>query len=153
MPIYRLEFQTQINTTPQTVYEHLRKPHNFLGLQPLLIQVEKVQYHDQNNIETVSYDTVEAFRWLGLVLYKNRIHVQTVFTKPPHQLQTIVHSFPNITLNADFIFTPHQQGTQITEVVQIQVPAWLAKFVTSQATQAQKALLANLKNRLESKIN
>jgi carbon monoxide dehydrogenase subunit G len=153
MPIYKLEFQTQINTSPQTVYEHLKNPQNFVGLQPLLTHVENIEHEEKDGKQSVSYDTVEAFRWLGIVLYKNRIHVQTVFTNPPHQLDTMVHSFPNITIHVEYIFTPQNEGTFLKETMQIEVSAWLAKFVTTQANQAQIALLANLKNRLESKIN
>jgi hypothetical protein len=84
------------------VYDHLRDPHNLVGLQPLLTHVENVQASETS----VSYDTVEAFRWLGIVLYRNRIHVQTTFTDPPWRLETVVHSFPNITLQVGYTFTP-----------------------------------------------
>lgn len=151
MPIYKLEFQTNINASLQTVYEHLRNPQNFVGLQPLLTHVENIQHQEQDGRQSVGYDTVEAFRWLGFVLYKNRIRVQTVFTNPPHQLNTVVHSFPNINIHVEYLFTTQGEGTLVKETMQIEVSAWLAKFVTTQATQAQTALLANLKNRLESK--
>jgi hypothetical protein len=145
MPTYSLDFEIQINVPPQTVYDHLRDPHNLVGLQPLLTHVENVQASETS----VSYDTVEAFRWLGIVLYRNRIHVQTVFTDPPKNFETVVHSFPNITLHVGYTFTPQAGGTLLRESVRISCHAWLAKFVTVQASQAQTTLLSNLKKRLE----
>lgn len=145
MPIYLLGFEIQINVTPQTVYDHLRDPHNLVGLQPLLTHVENVQASHSS----VSYDTVEAFRWLGIVLYRNRIHVQTTFIDPPQRFETVVHSFPNITLQVGYAFKPQAGGTLLRESVQISCHAWLAGFVTVQATRAQTALLENLKSRLE----
>ncbi len=150
MPIYTLEFQTHIHASPQALYEHLQNPQNFIGLQPLLTQVERVRYQEKDGVQTVAYDTVEAFRWHGLVLYKNRIHAQTVFTQPPYQFHTVVHSFPNIVLHVEYRFTPQNGQTLVQEITQITTHAWLAKFVTTQAAKAQTALLANLKKRMES---
>ncbi len=149
MPVYNLEFQIRIQASPQVVYEHLSDPHNFVGLQPLLTYVDHVAFGEQDGKRTVSYETVEAFRAFGIVLYRNRIRVQTVFTDPPRQYHTRVHSFPNITLNVEYTFTPQAEGVLVQETMQIQVHAWLKGFVLRQAAQAQTALLANLKKRLE----
>lgn len=145
MPVYNLEFQVQIKVQPQVVYDHLCDPHNLVGLQPLLTQVDAVQPDDHG----VSFETVEAFRWMNVVLYRNRIRVQAVFTDPPRQMKMAVRSFPNITLNVDYTFTPQGDGVLVKEAIQVHTHAWLAKFVTSEATKAQIALLENLKNRLE----
>jgi len=147
MPVYNLEFQMQIKVQPQVVYEHLRDPHNLVGLQPLLTHVDAVQ--SDGDGQGVSYETVEAFRWMNLVLYRNRIRVRAVFTDPPRQMKMAVRSFPNITLNVDYTFTPQGDGVLVKEAMQIHAHAWLAKFVTSEATKAQTALLENLKHRLE----
>lgn len=145
MPEYNLEFQTNIKVLPQAVYDHLCDPHNLVGLQPLLTHVDAVQVEEQG----VSYETVEAFRWMNIVLYRNRIRVQTTFTNPPYQLQMAVHSFPDITLNVEYTFTAQDGGVLVKETMQIHTHAWLAGFVISEATKAQTALLANLKDRLE----
>jgi len=145
MPVYKLEFQTQIKVQPQVVYDHLCDPRNLVGLQPLLTQVDAVQPDDHG----VSFETVEAFRWMNVVLYRNRIRVQAVFTDPPCQMKMVVRSFPNITLNVDYTFTPQGDGVLVKEAIQVHTHARLAKFVTSEATKAQTALLENLKNRLE----
>ena len=150
MPVYNLEFQIRINVPAKTAYEHLNDPHNFVGLQPLLTHVDAVKFGQQDGCKAVSYETVEAFRWLGIVLYRNRIRVQTVFTRPPEKFNTVVHSVPNITLHVEYAFTPKDNGVLIKEAMQVHTYAWLAKFVISQATSAQNMLLANLKNRLES---
>ena len=121
-----------------------------MGLQPLLTHVDAVKFGEQDGCKTISYETVEAFRWLGIILYRNRIRVQTVFTRPPEKFNTIVRSVPNITLYVEYTFTPKDKGVLIKEVMQVHTYAWLAKFVISQATGAQNILLANLKNRLES---
>lgn len=149
MPIYHLEFQIYINVPAQTAYEHLSDPHNFVGLQPLLTHVDAVKFGEEDGKRKAYYETVEAFRWKGIVLYRNRIRVQMVFTIPSKQIDTIVHSFPNITLNVQYIFTPKDKGVIIKETMQVHTHAWLAKFVTGEATRAQNTLLQNLKNRLE----
>ena len=149
MPVYTLEFQTQIKVPPQVVYDHLSDPHNFVGLQPLLTHVEAVQFGELDGVKSVSYTTVEAFRRMNIVLYRNRIRVRSVFTRPPHQIDVVVHSFPNITLNVEYTFAPLDDGVHVKEVMQIQTHALLAKFVINEATKAQTALLENLKYRLE----
>ena len=149
MPVYNLEFQTYINVPAKAVYDHLNDPHHFVGLQPLLTHVDTVKYGEQDGKKTVSYETVEAFRWRGIVLYRNRIRVQTVFTRPPEQFNTVVHSFPNITLQVEYTFTPKDTGVLVKETMQVHAYAWLAKFVTGEATRVQNMVLANLKNRLE----
>ena len=149
MAIYPLEFKTWINVPPNTAYEHLRDPHNLVGLQPLLTYVDAVQFGEQDDKKNVSYETVEAFSRMGIVLYRNRIHVQTVFTDQPLQLNITVHSFPNITLNVEYSFAPLDDGVLVKEKMLIHVHEWLASFVINEATKAQTALLANLKNRLE----
>lgn len=151
MPVYNLEFQIEIDAPPQTMYEHLSDPHHFVGLQPLLTHVDAVQYGERDGKRMVSYETVEAFRGLGVVLYRNRIRVQTVFTDPPRRFHTVVHSFPNIVLNVEYTFTPQDGGVLVRETMEIQTVAWLGKFVTGEAAKAQTALLANLKKRMETR--
>ncbi len=146
MPEYNLEFQTNIKVLPQVAYDHLCDPHNLVGLQPLLTHVDAVQFDGQG----VSYETVEAFRWMNIVLYRNRIRVRAAFTNPPYQMKMVVHSFPNITLNVEYTFTAQDEGVLVEETMQIHTHAWLAGFVIGEATKAQTALLANLKDRLES---
>lgn len=150
MPVYNLEFQTEIKASPQAAHDHLSDPHHLIGLQPLLTHVETVQFGEQDGIKNVSYETVEAFRWMSIVLYRNRIHVQTVFTNPPLQFNTVAHSFPNITLNVEYNFTAQDGGALVKEAMQIHTHSILSKFVIGEAIKAQTALLANLKNRLES---
>lgn len=149
MPVYKLEFQIEIAALPQIVYEHLSDPHNFVGLQPLLTHVDAVQFGEKDGHKTVAYETVEAFRGLGVILYRNRIRVQTVFTDPPRRFYTVVHSFPNIVLNVVYTFTPQGGGVLVRETMGIQTYAWLEKFVTGEAVKAQTTLLANLKKRME----
>ncbi len=149
MPVYTLEFQVHIKTPPQMAYDHLRDPHNFVGLQPLLTHVEAVQFGELDGMKSVSYTTVEAFRWMNIVLYRNRIRVQAVFTDPPRQINMVVHSFPNITLNVEYTFMPQGGGVLVRETMKIHTHVLLAGFVTSEAAKAQNALLKNLKDRLE----
>ena len=112
----------------------------------MLTHVDAVQFDGLG----VSFETVEAFRWMNIVLYRNRIRVQAVFENLPYKIKMVIHSFPNITLNVEYTFTAQDDGVLVKESMQIQVHAWLAAFVISEATKAQTALLANLKDRLES---
>lgn len=153
MPIYKLEFTKQISAAPETIYQHLSEPGNLIGLQPLLTRVDRIHPFEQNGRRAVSYETVEAFRWKGITLYENRIRVQTVFTDPPKQFETTVKSFPNITLLVTYTLRPLENGTLVTEEMQIECHSWLAEFVTGEARKAQTALLENLKSRFEQIIS
>jgi hypothetical protein len=131
------------------VYDHLAQPQNFLGLQPMLIEMSPVGETVENHLLVRSYDTVEAFRVGKRAVYRNRIRVKMTLTRPPEQIDTLVHSPGGVTLNVRYMFTPENDGTRLTEIMEVRTPRLLASFVVSQATQAQNIVMERLKVRLE----
>ena len=102
-----------------------------------------------NGRQGYEYETVETFRLGRMPLYQNRIRVQTILTEPDRQIDSIVHSVPNIRLDVRYLFESVNGGTSLNERMTISVAAWLSRFVIDQAKQAQTQTLANLKQRLE----
>ncbi len=147
-----LEFSITIARPVTEVYEHLAQPRNFLGLQPLLIEMSPVRESVEADRVVRTYETVEAFRLFGRIVYRNRIKVRSTLTEPPARLDTLVHSPGGVILNVEYQFAVEGAGTRLIEIMHIDMPALLASFVVSQATQAQRAVLARLKARLESTV-
>ncbi len=145
-----LEFAITINRPVADVYDHLANPQSFLGLQPLLIEMSPVRESTEHERVVREYETVEAFRLFGRIVYRNRIRVRTTLTDPPARLDTRVHSPGGVTLNVEYHFAAQSGGTRLTEIMHLEMSRLVAGFVVSQATQAQRAVLARLKARLES---
>ena len=147
--IRTLLFNIDIARPISVVYDHLAQPQNFLGLQPLLIEMSPITATVENGWPVRSYETVEAFRVGGRVVYRNRIRVKMTLPRPPEQIDTIVHSPGGVTLTVQYLFTSEKDGTRLTEIMEIHTPRLLAGFVVQQATQAQNTVMQRLKARLE----
>lgn len=148
------ELNIFIESTRDKVYDHLSLPINMIGLQPLLTEMDVLdERRDENGVTLRPFETVETFRWLGLPIYKNRILSIIHLTKPKEALEFHVYSNPNIEIV--FIYSLKElndKRTQITQTVQfVKVNKLLENFVIRQANQAQRALLSNLKVRLDKK--
>jgi hypothetical protein len=145
-----LTFTIEIARPISVVFEHLSVPRNFLGLQPLLIEISEVNETTENGVIVHRYTTTEAFRFLGFIPYNNRIHVTTRLTNPHTRLDTHVESPGGVTLDAEYHLSASEFGTHLQEIIHIQSPQITRKFVLREATKAQNTLLARLKERLES---
>ena len=125
-----------------------------IGLQPLLTTIDMLKEKQaENNILLRPFYTVETFRWAGLPIYRNRIYSVIHLTSPPEELEFHVHSKPNIYIVFKYVFNEDEdRRTHIKQVVQlVHVNRLLENVVVNQAKQAQRALLSNLKVRLEKK--
>ena len=145
-----LEFTVSIERPVVDVYDHLADPRNLLGLQPLLIEMSPIRESAEADRVVREYETVEAFRLFGRIVHRNRIRVRTTLTDPPTRMDSLVHSPGGVSLQVVYHFATERAGTRLTEVMHLNVQPWLAGFVVSQARQAQRAVLARLKTRLES---
>jgi hypothetical protein len=151
-PMPSFQIPITINADLKTIYAHLARPENFIGLQPLLTSISPVREWTRADGKTVrSYQTVETFRWLGLPIYNNRINVDLAQTRPDEQLDAYVKSFPNLSLHAAYLFAPAPGGTLLTLTIDIEVAKILQKAVMAEALRVQKITLANLKSRMENK--
>lgn len=148
------ELNIFIECTRDKVYDHLSQPINMIGLQPLLTEMDVLEEKkDTHGIILRSFQTVETFRWLGLPIFRNRILSVIHLTKPKELLEFHVYSRPNIEIIFKYSLQEFSdKRTQITQTVHfIKVNKLLENFVVRQANLAQRALLSNLKVRLEKK--
>ncbi len=145
------ELTVFINCPKENVYEHLSQPINMIGLQPLLTEIDILEERrDAQGILLRPFYTVETFRLLGLPVYRNRIYSVMHLTKPGDELKFYVYSKPRIEIIFTYHFEQAGSATQITQHVEfVKLSRLLEGFVVEQAKQAQRALLSNLKIRLE----
>ncbi|MEP7136516.1 MAG: hypothetical protein ABI904_16425 [Chloroflexota bacterium] len=141
-----------IDCQKDNVYDHIAQPLNMIGLQSLLttIDVSKEQ-KDEQGIVLRPFYTVEVFRWAGIPLMRNRIYSVIHLTKPRDELEFHVYSKPNIKIVFQYKFIQsNDQRTHLTQTINFErVPRLVEGFVFDQAVKAQRALLTNLKVRLE----
>ncbi len=141
-----------IDRRKDEVYDHISEPLNMIGLQPLLTTLDVMKEQtDENGITLRPFYTVEVFRWAGIPLMRNRIYSVIHLTKPRDELEFHVFSKPNIKIVFKYAFVQYNDlRTHITQTILFeQVSKILEGFVFNQAVKAQRALLTNLKARLE----
>jgi len=142
-----------INRPSKDVYEHLAEPGSYLGLQPLLTSLEpSPEQQGKNGITLRPFHTVETFRWMGIPVFNNRIYSTAHLIEPYKKLKHVVLSNPGIEI--EFNYTFHEKGgaTHLVQTVDIQkVSPVLESFVYREMVKAQRAMLANLKSRLENR--
>ena len=134
------------------VYDHVSEPLNMIGLQPLLTTIDILKEQtDESGITLRPFYTVEVFRWAGIPLMRNRIYSVIHLTKPKDELEFHVYSKPNIKIIFKYEFVQSNDlRTHITQTINFErVNKLLESFVFDQAVKAQRALLTNLKVRLE----
>ena len=141
-----------IDRRKDEIYDHISEPLNMIGLQPLLTTLDVMKEQtDENGITLRPFYTVEVFRWAGIPLMRNRIYSVIHLTKPRDELEFHVFSKPNIKIVFKYAFVQYNDlRTHITQTILFeQASKLLEDFVFEQAVKAQRALLTNLKVRLE----
>lgn len=141
-----------IDRRKDEIYDHISEPLNIIGLQPLLTTLDVMKEQtDENGITLRPFYTVEVFRWAGIPLMRNRIYSVIHLTQPRDELEFHVFSKPNIKIVFKYAFVQYNDlRTHITQTILFeQVSKILEGFVFNQAVKAQRALLTNLKARLE----
>jgi len=141
-----------IDRRKNEIYDHIAEPINMIGLQPLLTTIDVMKEQiDENGIALRPFNTVEVFRWAGIPLMRNRIYSVIHLTKPRDELEFHVFSKPNIKIVFKYALVQYNDlRTHITQTINFeQVSKLLEGFVFDQAVKAQRALLTNLKVRLE----
>jgi hypothetical protein len=134
------------------VYDHVAQPINMIGLQPLLTTIDILkEQKDGNGVVLRPFYTVETFRWLGLPIFKDRVYSVVHLTRPHSELEFHVFRKPGITVVYQYLFQESEEGrTHLIQKVRFErVSKLLENLVFNQAIQAQRALLTNLKVRLE----
>lgn len=146
------ELNVFIDCPRSEIYEHISNPINMIGLQPLLATIDIMkEQRGENGITLRPFYTVETIRWVGLPIYRRRIYSVIHLTKPYEELEFHVYSWPNVHVLFKYALTQDKyKRTHIKQTFDLmQANKILENFVVSQANQAQRALLSNLKVRLE----
>jgi hypothetical protein len=141
-----------IDSTRDVVYDHLSEPLNMIGLQPLLTEINVLKKsRDENGVVLRPFYMVETFKWMGLPVFRNKIYSEICLTKPRDELEIRVHSRLKTEIVFKYIFIQFNDlRTQVTQTVQlVRVNKLLEPIMVDRAKYAQRALLSNLKVRLE----
>jgi hypothetical protein len=148
------ELNVFIDCPSSEVYDHLSNPINMIGLQPHLTTIDVLkEQKSETGIILRPFYTVQTFRWAGLPIYRNRLYSVIHLTKLGEELEFHVYSKPGIYIIFKYELTQdNHKRTQIKQTVRsVQVSKILESLVVNQANQTQRALLSNLKVRLEKK--
>lgn len=148
----KISFQktVQIEAAATAVYNHLANIANHPGLQPLVVETQEIaRGADADGHVTIDFYSVELFRFLGILPYRNKIRVRMTQVPEKNLLIQEVDSFPNIRLVSRTVFEAVVEGTAVTETIEIDSPNLVANFVAKTADSAHETLLQNLKARLE----
>lgn len=147
------ELNIFINRPRREVYDHIAEPINMIGLQPMLTTIDILkEQKDSNGITLRPLHMLMTYRWLGLPVLRNRVYMVMHLTKPHKELEFHVFSRPGIQIVFQYLFQETEEGhTHLIQKVRFErVSKLLEGIVFTQASQTQRALLANLKVRLES---
>ena len=141
-----------IDATRNVVYDHLSEPLNMIGLQPLLTEIDVLKKRkDDDGISLRPFYMVETIKWMGLPIFRNKIYSVIRLTKPGNELE--IHVYSRLKTEIVFKYTFIQfkdMRTQVTQTVQlVRVNKLLEAVMLDRAKHAQRALLSNLKVRLE----
>ena len=127
------------------VFAELCEPERFLGLQPLLVEVREVPAAPGAR----AFDALERVRALGLPLW-SRLRVELRAEEKARRVAFATRAALGIRLTGAFELAALAAGrTAVRETVSVRCPRLLRPFVVAQARGAQRALLENLKQRLE----
>ena len=149
-----IELDMFINCPKGEVYDQLAEPINMIGLQPLLTTIDILK--EQKNSEGIlirPFYMLETYWLLGLPILRTRVYTVISLTKPGVSLEIRMYRRPGIVLAYLFEFLSIKDEEERTHLVQkIQYEKgtrMLENLVFKQAVKAQRALLTNLKVRLE----
>jgi hypothetical protein len=149
MPTDRFRLSFHVTAPAGEIYAHLTEPQNYVGLSPLLVAVRDVRPgRDEQGREAISYVGVERFRF-GPLKWDNRLRVTLTPVAPDRQLRSAVVSPAAVRLVVTVDLVPDDDGTLVTESVELRTPAVLRRFARGQATAVQQSRAAELTRRME----
>jgi hypothetical protein len=149
-----IELNMFIDSPQDEVFDQLAEPINMIGLQPRLTAIDILK--EQENTDGIllrPFYMVETYWLLGLRVVRTRVYTVIGLTRPKEQLEIRVYRKPAIRLLHQFEFRRNEEEGMRTHLVQKityeKGSKLLENFVFEQTVHAQRALLTNLKVRLE----
>jgi len=149
------ELNIFIDRPRNEVYYHVSEPINMIGLQPLLTTIDILkEQKGAGGVVLRPFYTMETFRWAGLPIWRNRVYSVIHLTRPGEELEFHVFRKPGINIVYRYFFNESDQGNRTHLIQRVnfeKVSKLLENLAFDQAIKAQRALLTNLKVRLEKK--
>jgi hypothetical protein len=149
-----IELNMFINSPRREVYDQLTEPINMIGLQPRLTTIDILK--DQKNGDGTllrPFYMVETYWLLGLPIWKTRVYAVIGLTKPGSELEIRVFRKAGIVILHQFQLHRIKDEEERTHLVQKicyeRGAKLLENLVFPQEVHLQRALLTNLKVRLE----
>ena len=134
------------------VYNHLSEPINMIGLTPYMTSIDVLkEQRDASGIVLRPFYTIHTYKWLGLPLRKTRTYWVIHLTSPRSELEYHVFQKKNTQIVFHYLFQENEEGrTHLVQKVRFEkVNKLFENRVFHEAITTQKALLTNLKLRLE----
>lgn len=142
----RFEREVTIRARAPRVFAELAEPARFLGLQPLLTSVRELA----GAPGTRTFAATERVPLVGALALPSRLRVELRPDAAAQRIAFATRAPLGIRLRGAFAVTEVDGATRVVESVEVECAGWLRNFVLPAAIRAQEALLANLKQRLES---
>ena len=146
------ELNIFIDRPRNEVYSHLSEPINMIGLQPNMTSIDILkEQKDASGTILRPFYTMQAYKWLGLPVRRDRLYWVIHLTKPGSELEFHLFQRNNTQLVFHYIFQESEKWrTHLIQKVRFEkVNKLLENRVFNQAINSQRALLTNLKIRLE----
>jgi hypothetical protein len=133
------------------VYDQLAEPINMIGLQPYMTTIDILkEQKDADGIVVRPFTMVETYRWAGLPILRSRVYTSIHITKPHEELVFRAYRKPGIKLLYKYEFRHEGERTHVIQKVEFErVNKLIENLVFNHTNQTQRALLTNLKVRLE----
>jgi len=142
------EKRAQLAVDAAALLAFLSVPHNHLGLQPLVSEIQHLQeFAAADGTTGYRYTIVERLPIVGSLAWYQPSQVQMIPRPDTHQIEFVVRSFPGLRLHSLYRLTPLFQGTELIETVTISVYSFLARYVLKMADQAHEAIFRQLQER------
>jgi hypothetical protein len=144
--------EIQIDRSAEAIYSYLSQPKNFVGLQPLVVEVGDV-IEGCNKIGQVYFDyyAVEQLRFLGLIPYPNKINSRMTLVEPNRKIQQEVNAAFGVRVYQEISLSPEGPVTHVSNMVRYEAPALVRSYVHQQIEAAHSYLVEELKRRMENK--
>jgi hypothetical protein len=147
------ELNIFIDRPRDEVYEHIAEPINMIGLQPLMTAIDILkEQKDARNVVLRPFYMVETHRWMGIPYRRSRVYSVIHLTRPKEELEFHVFRRFGTTIVYRYFFNKSDEGNRTHLIQRVhfeKVNKVLENYVFTQAINAQRALLTNLKVRLE----
>ena len=146
------ELNIFIDRPRDEVFDQLAAPINMIGLRPRLTTIDVLkEQKDTEGVTLRPFYTVETYRWAGLPIFRSRVYLVIHLTHPKREMTIRLYGKLGTRIAFHYEFHEVENGkTHLVQKVEFEkVNKLIENFVYNEANRSQRALLTNLKVRLE----